>query len=130
MLIEHTSRSTEEKPKITLNLINKIYMLWCIMMVNRMLQLAKSQYGQPTRSVTQPSRTTKSVNPKSTLSQSTVNANNNNNKSQRNPVKSQRSTSISTPKMRTREIGILTKIGVSLTLVNAGQIYAETLGQK
>ena len=30
-----------------------------------MLQLAKSQYGQPTRSVTQPSRTTKIVNPKS-----------------------------------------------------------------
>ena len=73
MLIEHTSRSTEDKPKITLNLISKIYVLWCITTVNRVLQPTKSQYGQPTRSVTQPSRTAILVNPKSTLSLSMVN---------------------------------------------------------
>ena len=55
MLIEHASRSTEDK--------REIYK--CVTAVNRMLQPAKSPYSQPTRSVTQPSRTARLVNPKS-----------------------------------------------------------------
>ena len=56
--MEHTSRSTKDKPEI--------YLCWCVTAVNRMFQAAKSQYGQPTSNVTQPSRTAKRSTQKST----------------------------------------------------------------
>ena len=59
MLIEHTSRSIEDKLEI--------YVCWCVTTISRMLQPAKSQYGQPTSNVTQPFRTAKMVNSKVNL---------------------------------------------------------------
>ena len=112
-------------------------MCWCITAVNRMLQSAKSQYGQPTRSVTQPSWTARSVNPKVNKSQrcysqrSTQTAAT---KRQRNLVKSQRSTSISVPENgNCRNQNFDQSWGEFdhvLTKVNTGQLCAETLCQK
>ena len=56
MLIEHTSRSTEDKPKYIIVLVRYGD--------QQDASTNKVSYGQPTSNVTQPSRTAKTVNSK------------------------------------------------------------------
>ena len=135
MLIEHTSRSTENKPKITLNLISKI----CVV-VRYGGQQDASTNKVSIRSANQKCHTTLSDSyisqPKVNESQHCPNQRSIQNSSSKKSMQygqSQWSTSISVPEnvdYRNRNFDqSWSQFEHVLTKVNAGQICAETLGQ-
>ena len=125
MLIEHTNRSIEDKPKIHLTWSTK-YMFcgalrWSTGCFN---QQSLYTVSQP-ECVTQPSRTTSTtVNPKSTLSSQRSTQNNNNRKSTQ-PSQIERPASVFVPKIADwgdQSFGRVSgQFDQALTKVNAGQ---------
>ena len=114
MLIEHTNRLTEDKSKIHLTWSTK-NVLWCVTVVNRMLQLAKSPHSQPTRSVTQPSRQRYNSQPKSQCCAVNGQRKTTTVRSQRSQVKVNIQPQFLCQKMWTAEIEVLGEFRVKLT---------------